>query len=312
MMPTVLITGGTGLIGRALSKQLLKKGYQVIIVSRQLKNRQAAVLTAEMDIAHWDIDNQLIDEDAIRQADYIVQLAGAPISAKRWNNKRKREIADSRIKSTALIVKALNEIPNQVQAVVSASAIGWYGADPIIPAPTPFVESDKADTGFLGETCAVWEAGVEPIKTMNKRLVVLRTGIVLSTEGGALAEFIKPVQWGVAAILGRGDQVISWIHMDDICRIFIEAIENPKMTGIYNAVAPAPVDNRELNIKLARMIKGKFFLPVHVPRFFLRAMLGEMSIEVLKSTTVSAEKIKKTGFQFLYPTIDSALRDLVR
>ncbi len=145
---------------------------------------------------------------------------------------------------------------------------------------------------------------------MNIRLVKLRTGIVLSNEGGALAEFKKPLRFGIAGILGSGKQVVSWIHIDDLCRMYIYAIENEKLSGTYNAVAPLPVNNKTLILKLSKMIRGEFYIPVYVPKFLLKIFLGERSIEILKSTTVSSEKIKNAGFIFLYPTVDAALKEL--
>ena len=143
---------------------------------------------------------------------------------------------ESRTKSSELIIKALKENSNKVKALVSASAIGWYGPD--ISNDNVFKETHKANNDFLGETCKLWEESIEPVATMGKRLVKLRTGIVLSKNGGALKEFIKPLRLGVAAILGNGKQMISWIHIDDLCRMYIEAIENESVNGVYNAVAP--------------------------------------------------------------------------
>jgi uncharacterized protein (TIGR01777 family) len=169
-----------------------------------------------------------------------------------------------------------------------------------------------ADHSFLGDTCKQWEECVAPVKEMGKRLVTYRIGIVLSTKGGALAEFMKPLRFGIAPILGNGRQIISWIHIDDLCRLFLYAIEQEKLNGVFNAVAPNPVSNKLLTTTLAGIQKGKAYIPAYVPSFVLKLMMGEMSIEVLKSSTVSAEKIRKTGFQFLYPTIAPALQDLVR
>jgi hypothetical protein len=311
-MATVLITGGTGLIGKELSKLLLQRGYEVTILTRKtpvIGHRPSAI---GLHYAEWDIENQTIDANAIQQVDYIVHLAGAGVADKRWSAKRKKEIVDSRIQSSGLIIKSLKQIPNKVKAVISASAIGWYGADPAIPNTKPFTETGKPDSEFLGETCRLWEGSIEPVTFMDIRLVKLRTGIVLSKEGGAMREFIKPLRSGIAAILGNGKQMISWIQIDDLCRMYIESIENITLSGVYNAVAPYPVDNKTLVSELARQMKGKFFITLYVPSFILKWMLGEMSIEVLKSATVSANKIREAGFQFLFPTIESALNDLVK
>jgi uncharacterized protein (TIGR01777 family) len=207
---TVLITGGTGMIGTVLTRMLTEKDYRVIILSRKVTRPETF---------HWDPETGSIDSEAIRQADYIVHLAGAGVADKRWSVKRKQTIVDSRTKSSALLVKALQEIPNKVQAVISMSATGWYGSDPSIPNPRPFEETDPADTDFLGETCRLWEGSIAPVTALGKRLVIIRTGIVLSRKGGALTEFKKPARLGVAAILGSGRQMVPWVHVDDLCRI---------------------------------------------------------------------------------------------
>ena len=296
------------MIGKALTHDLLEKNYQVIILSRQTTQRQPEA--TNLSFATWDVDGQTIDNDAISKADYIIHLAGAGVADKRWTKKRKQEIINSRVKSGELLVKSLQDIPNKIKAVISASAIGWYGADTGIPDPKPFREDDPHDGSFLGKTCKKWEDSIEPLKKLGKRLVKLRTGIVLSNEGGALKEFKGPLRWGVAAILGDGKQVISWIHIDDLVRLYMAAIEDETLNGIYNAVAPKPVSNKELMMQLARIQKGYFFVPVHVPSFVLKSVIGEMSIEILKSTTVSCDKIHYTGFTFLHPTIEAALKNL--
>lgn len=307
MIQTVLITGGTGLVGTALTKALLTKGYGVIILSRNSNQKSA---TQNLRYAHWDIKTQQIDADAIKQADFIVHLAGAGVVAKKWTAAYKKEIVESRTESSRLIIDALKKYENKVQAVISASAIGYYGSD--TDAGKSFVETDAADESFLGNTCKLWEESIEPVTQLNKRLVKLRTGIVLSNDGGALIEFKKPLQFGVAAILGSGKQIVSWIHIDDLCRLFIEGIENDKTIGTYNAVAPQPVSNRALNSALAKSLNKRFYIPLNVPAFVLKLMMGQRSIEVLKSTTVSCQKILNTGFTFGFATIESALADLAK
>jgi len=210
-----------------------------------------------------------------------------------------------------LLLKALKENENKVKTIISMSAIGWYGPDPGLPGYTDhsFIETDPASNDFLGTTCKQWEESIEPVERSGKRLIRLRTGIVLSNKGGAIKEFRKPLRFGLATILGSGKQIMSWIHIDDLVRLFIYSIENSNLSGAYNTVAPNPVTNKELILQLAKA-KNNFYLPVHVPSFVLKIILGEMSIEVLKSATVSSNKIESTGFSFLYPTIQSAIQKL--
>jgi uncharacterized protein (TIGR01777 family) len=310
-MPSVLITGGTGLVGTAVKALLEQKGYEVIVLTRS-----KAPLKGQ---AHWDINAGTIDSTAIAAADYIVHLAGAGVADKRWSTVRKQEILDSRTKSSALLVKALQETPNKVKAVISASAIGWYGPDQNNNHSNDleaqgFVETDPSYPDFLGTTCAAWEASIAPVTAntigLQKRLVCLRTGIVLSKNGGALKEFLKPLAVRMAAVLGNGKQMISWIDNRDLAKMFVFALENENISGSYNAVAPAPVSNKTLTQTLAKVLYGKFYMTTYVPSFVLKIMLGEMSIEVLKSTTVSAQKIIDAGFVFDYPAISKSLSTL--
>lgn len=307
-MATVLITGGTGLVGKALTAQLTGKGYQVIILSRHPKAPEGAV-----SYARWDPAAKTIDLEAVRQADYIVNLAGENVGEKRWTKKRKQEIVDSRVQSAELLAQTLREHPHKVKAVISAAAIGWYGDDAQRSAhKKAFTENDPADTAYLGETCRLWEAAIDPVATPDLRLVKMRTGIVLSREGGALEQFRKPVRMGFVTVLGSGQQVVSWIHIDDIARLYLYAIENDTVSGVFNAVSPQPVSNRQLVTELGQKMKGNFCVTIYVPGFLLKMVLGEMSIEVLKSATVSSAKISKTGFQFLYPTLPAALDNLLK
>ena len=297
------------MIGKALTEALLERNYKIIVLSRDPGKLQP--VPGNLSYAGWDISSQTIDKEAIARADYIIHLAGAGIADNRWTKKRKQEILDSRVKSSELLAKTLQETPNKIKAVISASAIGWYGEDPVIPNPKPFTEDDPADTSFLGDTCRQWEKSTEPIMSLGKRVVKIRTGIVLSKGGGAFKEFEKPLRFGIAAILGSGRQICSWIQIYDLVRLYISAIEDDTLRGVYNAVAPKPVSNKELMLQLAHEKKGKFFIPVYVPSFVLKTILGEMSIEVLKSATVSCNKIHYSGFTFLYPSIEAAIKNLV-
>jgi uncharacterized protein len=302
-MQTILITGGTGLVGKALAPLLVAKGYRVIIMSRGKNNPSP---TDAIVYAQWDTDKQTTDLAAVQQADYIVHLAGAGVMDKRWTEEWKKTIVDSRTQSSRLLVDTLQKHPHQVKAVISASAIGWYGPDKT-PA-VPFTEEAPADSAFLGDTCRQWEESIQPVTQLGIRLVKLRIGIVLAEGGGALQEFKKPLRFRIAGILGNGKQVVSWIKIEDLCRMFIYAIENEQLQGAYNAVAPAPVSNRTLTLALARAVCGRFFIPMHVPAFMLKLIIGGGSIEILKSTTVSSKKIQDAGFVFDYNTIEEAVR----
>jgi uncharacterized protein (TIGR01777 family) len=318
-MPTVLITGGTGMIGTSLSRHLLNQGYDVIILSRNPIETASVYRTTSQQnsfrpsgkifYARWDIEKNIIDSQALAQADYIVHLAGEGVAKKRWTKKRKQEIRQSRTKSSELLYHCLSTQPNKVKAIISASAIGWYGPDQANG--KPFTEENLPADDFLGQTCKAWEESIDKVQTLNKRLVKLRLGIALSNEGGALAEFKKPVRAGVAAILGSGDQVVSWIHIDDLCRAFIHAIETPEMQGAYNLVAPEVTTNKELALGIAKSMNGQFFVPLKVPSLVLKLILGEMSIEVLKSATVDSTKLQQTGFNFIYSKVGSALKHLI-
>ena len=307
-MPVVLITGGTGLIGKNLTRHLTSKGYEVIIVSRKPTH---ASDDPKISFANWNVEEQKIDSDAIAKTDYIINLVGAGVMEKKWSENYKKEIIESRTRSGELLINALQKNTNNVKAFISASAIGWYGGDTkALLHKNGFIETDPADKKFLGETCRLWEESIESVTKLNKRLVKLRTGIVLSNDGGAFTEFKRSLRFGIAAILGSGKQMISWIHIDDLCRMYIYAIENENLSENYNAVAPSPVNNKTLILKLAKKMRGQFYIPIHVPQFLLKLILGQRSIEILKSATVSCEKIKATGFTFLYPSIDAALKEL--
>lgn len=303
-MSKICITGGTGLIGRRLTSLLSAQGHEVLILSRSAKAG-----TQGISFATWDPEQGTIDAAAVRNCNAIIHLAGAGVAEKRWTKKRKAEILNSRTRSSALLVQTLKEDKGNVKAVISSSAIGWYGADR--ENGKPFTETDPPHSDFLGQTCLLWEQSIEPVEHLGIRLVKLRTGIVLSNDGGALKEFKKPLHFGLASVLGSGKQIISWIHIDDQCRMFLYALQNENLHGSYNAAAPKPVSNKELTLKLAKKMRGNAFITAPVPSFVLKLLLGEMSIEVLKSTTVSAEKIQQSGFQFLYPSIDAALNELI-
>ncbi len=305
-MQTILLTGGTGMISKTLVPLLISKGYKVIVL---LRNQEVDKPFAEAEYAYWDVEKKEIDIEAVKRSDFIIHLAGANVMGQRWTKKYKQIIVDSRVNSAELLVQTIKQNKTEVKAIVSASAIGWYGEDK--HAGKAFTENDPHAKDFLGETCYAWEEAIKQAEDANIRVCCIRTGIVLDANGGALAEFEKPAKMGFATILGSGKQVISWIHVADHCRIILQALTHSEMKGSYNSVAPEPVSNKVLVTTVCKILKGNFFIKMPVPTFALKLMLGERSIEILKSCTVSAAKIKETGFTFLYPTLSAALHQIL-
>jgi len=306
-MQTVLITGGTGMIGKALSQALVERGFNVIIYTRNPNDKQKTK-NDKLSYAAWDINKRTLDKAAFAMADYIIHLAGANFADKRWNEKVKNEIVSSRVDSAKLIIESLKTIPNKVKVVVSASGISWYGADNN-RGSKPFLENDPPANDFMAQTCQQWEAAIEPASFLGKRLIRLRIGPVLSTDGGAYVEFKNPIKFGLAGIIGNGKQIISWIHIDDLVRAILFSMENEQMEGVYNAVSPEPVSNKRLILEIAKNTR-KSFIPIHAPSFALKIIFGEMINEILKSTTVSSTKLQQAGFIFQYPDLASAILQL--
>ncbi|AIM37752.1 hypothetical protein KO02_14525 [Sphingobacterium sp. ML3W] len=299
-METVIIAGGTGTIGKRLAELLIREGYRVIIFSRNPMLNQE---TNQMQHLHWDPDAKKINNNAIRQADYIINLAGASIADKRWSKKRRQELISSRVSSCKLIADALQQIPNEIKAVISTSAVGWYGEDK--SDTHAFTENEEQGTDFLSWTCKLWEDSIRPIELLHKRMVIFRLGVVFSQHGGALKELTKSFRYKVATHLGSGKQKMSWIHIDDVCQLYLTAIRNNNISGIYNAVSSEVLPQKTILSRLAKQKIGRFYLPVSVPAFAIKLVLGQMGKEVLlNSTTVSNQKILDTGFQFKYPLLN--------
>jgi len=279
-----------------LSEMLIDLGYEVAHLSRD-PDKVSTYKTFK-----WDITSDYIDGDAVTYADYVVNLAGASVASGKWTEERKKQIYNSRIQSTNLLHRCLQETGHHVKGFISASAIGIYGNS------GEQLMSEESTNGddFLAEVCKAWEAAAWRMRDLNLRTVILRLGIALSNKGGALPQIARPVKLMAGAPLGTGKQYMSWIHIDDVCRIFIKAIEDTQMQGVYNAVAPHPVTNREFTKELAEALKRPLVLP-KVPAFAINLMMGEMSEVILTGQRVSANKIKHTGFTFEYNYLEEAL-----
>jgi uncharacterized protein (TIGR01777 family) len=302
MSKTVLITGGTGLVGSRLTELLLAKGYKVSYLSRRKENIE------NVKVYRWDVQKGYIEDGALETADYIVHLAGAGIADERWTDRRKQEIIESRTKSIELIAKELQSRPLKVKACVSASGIGFYGAD---TGNEHLSEDAATGTDFIAHVTRSWETAVDLVANVGIRTVKLRTGIVLSDKGGALPKMAQTIRLNVGAPLGSGKQWISWIHIDDLCGLFIAALENERWSGIYNAVAPNPVTNSDFTRQISEILDKYLWLP-NVPALSLKLLLGEMAELVLGGNYVLNDKINlETDFEYKYFDIKLALNNIL-
>jgi len=287
-METVLVTGGTGFIGKKLCNKLKSKGYNVTILSRKKSN--------DSNSFYWNIKNNYIDSEAIINANYIIHLAGAGIADKRWTKKRKQLLFDSRIISTNLLFEKVKELNPTLKGFIVASGIGFYGT---ITSNKIFSEQDEPGKDFLSYVCKFWEQASLKFKSINIKTVIFRTGVVFAENGGALEKIVTPIKKGFGAVLGKGDQYMPWIHINDLCALYIEAIENKNFDGIYNAVSPEFITNKEITYQIAEKLNKKIFLPP-IPSFLIKIIFGKMSIILLKGSRISCEKIKIQKFDFHY------------
>lgn len=301
MAKNILITGASGLIGTRLTELLLEKGYHVSHLGRSKKAGPVPSFV-------WDVDKMEIDPEVLTNVDTIIHLAGAGVADRRWTKKRKNQILDSRTHSTTLLVQTLGKHKHTVSSVISASGIGYYGSNDENDFLT---EESRPGTDFLATVTHAWEQAVGQFTTLNLRVIKLRIGIVLSKNGGALKSIALPVQLGMGAPLGSGHQYVSWIHLDDLCRMFIKAIEDKTMRGVYNAAGLNPVTNKELTQAIAKVLKKPLWAPP-VPGFILKIILGEMADMVIRGSKVSSKKIQDAGFEFKFSNLKDALLDLFK
>ncbi len=297
----ILITGGSGMIGRRLTTLLTERGYRVSHLSRAQHNSPVKTFL-------WAPDRGWIDEEALENADAIVHLAGAGIADKRWNERRKAVILSSRVESSRILADHLQKDPRRVRAIISASGISYYGLED--PPSGAFRESDAPGEDFMAQVTIAWEREINRINDPRIRTVFIRTGVVLSEKGGALEKLVLPVRYLVGAPLGSGRQFVNWIHLDDLCGMYIKAIEDTRMHGPYNGVAPNPVSNRELTKQIAKVLKRPLWLPP-VPGFVVKLIAGEVAELVLKGGKISSQKIQEAGFEFQFKTVDAALQELL-
>ncbi|MEM0992153.1 MAG: TIGR01777 family oxidoreductase [Bacteroidota bacterium] len=300
-MANVLIGGGTGLVGSRLSELLENKGYEVAHLSRREN------LKARFPAYAWDIKAGEIAENAVKQADVIINLAGAGIADKPWTKARKKVIIDSRVQSTLLLKTAIERFNPNLKAFLSASAMGFYGNR----GDERLTETSGAGnrSEFLVESVLDWERAIEQVATTGVRTAYIRVGLVLSTKGGALPKIILPAKANVGGYFADGKQWYAWIHIDDLCQMFIHLIENETLAGVFNGTAPNPETNKAFTKKVGEAM-DKNLLLIPAPAFGLKIALGEMSSTVLNSAKVIPERMQNDGFSFQYPHLVPALKDL--
>jgi uncharacterized protein len=300
-MKTILITGANGTIGKNLSVYLSNKGLKIV---QLVRNKNASSPFKQF---VWNVEQMYIEPHALENVDIIIHLAGAGIADKPWTKKRKQEILHSRVSSTSLLIKALQEKNKQVELFIGASAIGYYGA---ITGQHIFTETDLPAPDFLGTTCKLWEESAWPLQSLTQRMATLRIGIVLAKEGGAFSKLSGPVKAGFGATLGSGSQYFPWIHLDDLCKLFYFIICNTNAKGVYNAVSTEHTSNMEFTKRVAAHVSKKLWLPC-VPSFLLKMILGEMADTITNGSRVSSQKIISEGFVFDFPHLNDALPNLL-
>ena len=297
-MAIILITGGSGLVGKDLTKRLILEGHEVRILSRYPKS------TDRIKSFFWNVEKQEIDEKAFEDVEHIVHLAGSGIADKRWTIERKKDIIDSRVNSMKLITDTVKRKKIQLKSFVGASAIGIYG---MTTSEKIFSETDSGADDFLSYSCTQWENSYKEIQSFSEKTCIIRIGVVFSKDGGALKRLLPLFQLGLGSAVGSGKQYMPWIFIDDLVAVFYEALFNQKFSGIYNAVSSEHITNQQFSKHLAKNLSKPFFLP-NVPAFLLKLLFGEMANVLLEGSRVSNQKLIYEGFEFKYSTLSDALK----
>jgi uncharacterized protein (TIGR01777 family) len=303
MKKNVLISGGTGFIGKNLTNLFIENGFSVSILSRSDKEN-----TSEISYYKWDVSKQFIEEAAILNADYIIHLAGENIAGGRWTGLRKKQIVDSRVESIKLIYNMLKKNNKQLDAFVSASGVGIYGA---INGKEICTEGMLPENDFLGLTCQKWEAAADTIASLGIRTVKIRTGLVFGKDDGFLGKLTPIFKLKLGSALGSGNQYMPWIHINDLCAIYLKSLNNINMNGAYNAAVEDETTNTFFSKTLAKIYGYNIWLP-NIPAFLIKIVMGEMAAIILTGRRVSSDKIEKLGFKFQFESLELALRNCLK
>jgi len=296
MAQKVLIAGGTGLVGRRLVSTLVDLGYHIHVLTRSRRADKPNV-----SYFTWDFSTMSIQSEAV-QVDHIINLTGAGIADARWTEKRKKVLVESRTKAAQLILKGIQSAGNKPKSYISASAVGYYGnrGEELLD------ENSNPGTGFMADCCIAWEKAALELEPMVERLIINRIGIVLSKKGGALPKILmtKPVY----SYFGNGNQYYPWVHIDDLCQMFIKGIKDNMLNGIYNTVAPLPLKNKEFTKQIKNVLGGIALVPT--PVFALRLAMGEMADVILNSNRVIPSRLVDYGFNWKFPSLQEAIEDI--
>jgi uncharacterized protein (TIGR01777 family) len=303
MAQNVLLTGGTGFVGKYLTDVLIEAGFSVSILSRSDREN-----TPRVTYYKWDLKKNYIDKNAVLNADYIIHLAGEGIVEKRWTKRRKKAIIESRVRPVEMIYSILEMNNKKLEAFISASGIGIYGA---ITSHKICTENTPPADDFLGITCQKWENAADKIGSLNIRTVKIRTGIVFGKNEGFLKKMVPTFKSGFGAVLGSGKQYLSWIHIEDLCQIYLKSIEDTKLEGAYNACVTDNTTNSRFSKTMAKLYDYSIWIP-KVPAFVLKILLGQMSEAILTGQRVSSEKIQKTGFEFQFTDLEKTLINCIK
>jgi uncharacterized protein (TIGR01777 family) len=304
----VFITGGTGLVGEHIVAQLRERGDDVLVLSRAVGTLKRLPAGTQLVIGNPAVAGPWLDE--LGRCDGVIHLAGEPVAA-RWTAKRRQRIRDSRVRSTELIAQALAKVPTRAdgspRALISTSAIGYYGM--YEDNPTEFVEDDPPGNGFLADVCLAWEGATKPAAAAGARVAITRVGMVLAREGGALPPLARLFRWFVGGPVASGRQWVSWIHVDDLAGLYLRALDRPDAFGPINGAAPEPITNWGFSHTLANVL-GKP-CAIRAPKLALRILLGQMSQLATHGQRVIPTRPKVLGYEYRFPLLEPALRDLL-
>lgn len=297
----VVMTGATGFVGQVIVKQLLAAGDEVIVLTRNVA-KAAISLGSSCRYYQWDDSNNLPPLEALEGADGVINLMGESIS-KRWDENQKKKIYDSRINGTRRLVEAIEKLQNKPKVFVSTSAIGIYGNR----GPEDINEASSVADDFLAKVCKDWENEANKARNHGCRVVIIRTGVVLGRHGGALEKMLPVFKLGLGGRVGSGNQFMSWIHIEDLASMYVEALKNNSVKGVLNGTAPYPATNAQFSKVMGKVLKRPAILPA--PSFAVQLALGEMSQIVLEGQKVLPLKFKEINFRFRYPTLEMALKE---